>query len=763
MKRMDVLVRVGALLVTLVFGCVPCASAQVGDETESSLRFFRATTELGIRLRDINGERASKFQEFRDVPQGVYLRAFRILGDREGSPYQFDLQGTALAQRDQFFKVTLQHYEKFKTELTWGQLPRFYATGTASMAIPNAGNQLVIPGAVRTALQNATDTELPGLVRSFLGGVARSDIRTLRTSTGFSQLYSPTEHWNLRATVQRVRRTGSRPIGTGTYERVGTAQGDTFRVLGVELPEPVNYRDTILRVGTGYHRERWIVGFTYTHSRFENRVDALRWDNPFRIADQQAISGGNFERHRFATGQLDLYPDNSANSLHIAGAVDLPFRTRLAGAVDRAYWRQNDAFLPFTLNSAVVAGNLPAGTSVSSLEALPARSLNGRVDTLTQDYVTTTRLTKQLVLINRYRYYDYSNKTASIHFPGYAAYAESYWRTNIANEPIENLPNSFIKQKAGAELNWKVHKTLTWKGEGRWEGWNRVHRQVVRTNEYIFKSSVSYKPTRWFSMIPTYHYGSRIPRAYDPGVKEFSLLRMVDQARRLRNDAGIAFDIRASAKLALQAAYRYSNDNFDRTYLGVTRYLQGTASVDVTYTPADSTTFYVNYSHDRFNAHLQQISKTAVPFDLNNRWNRDSNDKADSFGVGITTVTLKDKVTLDLSYASTLARTLITTANPVTPLANSLFNATAFAFPKLKNQFHEVRADASYQLRSNLALGLRYLYEPYRLSDFSWDPLSPYPLDELAPENSGPRFLLLDSRYTNYSANLISVYLRVTY
>jgi hypothetical protein len=66
-------------------------------------------------------------------------------------------------------------------------------------------------------------------------------------------------------------------------------------------------------------------------------------------------------------------------------------------------------------------------------------------------------------------------------------------------------------------------------------------------------------------------------------------------------------------------------------------------------------------------------------------------------------------------------------------------------------------------MKSNWGLGFRYIYEPYRLDDFGWNGLSPYPISMLPAENDGRRFLLLDSRYSSYNANVVGFYLRFSF
>ena len=73
-----------------------------------------------------------------------------------------------------------------------------------------------------------------------------------------------------------------------------------------------------------------------------------------------------------------------------------------------------------------------------------------------------------------------------------------------------------------------------------------------------------------------------------------------------------------------------------------------------------------------------------------------------------------------------LARTVInTTANPNLIVPNQALNSAAYAFPNVKNQFQEVRLDTSYAISKNVRLGAMYRFEPYRISDFASDVISP--------------------------------------
>ncbi|HWQ31536.1 MAG TPA: MtrB/PioB family decaheme-associated outer membrane protein [Blastocatellia bacterium] len=742
----------------------PDKAARPQPDTPPSLwSQFRFLFEMGGQFTDLTGERPSKFEQSRQVREGYLFRRFRISSNPEGSPSFLRVIGRGPGERDQHYLVDFGSYGTFRATAEWQGYPFLYSRGSRSLFGLDGPGNLRIPDSIQQTLQNTPDASLPAAVQGFVSSAPLTTLRVQRQMLKFTQRLNLTDHWNLRFRWTNQKRFGSRPLGTGSYERIGTATGDTFRVMSIELPEPVEYITNDLSAGIGYVRDKWGVNFDYTWSKFDNRIPLLSFDNPFRATDLQATgSGGVLNRMAFARGIFALAPDNEAHSIQLSAFVDLPRQTRVSSALGWSFWRQNEQFAPYTLNSAIIASGLPAGTSVTDPASLPRRSLEGAVDTFTQEHLLTTRLTEKFAATLRYRYYDYDNSTADILFPGYAAFGESYWRTNINSKPIENEPLSFRRQTAMAETVWDLAKPLNWKLEYKWEGWTRRHRQVAESNEHTIGTQLSWQPGNTFSGKLSYHYSDRSPRAYDPGILEFRLLRMFDQSKRLRHNASLQMQYHFRPDLGLSGTLGYLSDDYDQNFYGLTKYVQGYGSLDLLYTALETTTFYASYSREHYSSSLNQIAKTAVPFDFANRWNRDERDAVDSFGAGLTTYLVKDKLFIDAHYAFSLAETVTNTFNPGTPLAASVLNATAIPFPDVKTRFHEFNSDISYQFTPNVAFGVRYIYEPYRLNDYAWDGLQPYPVTLLPTENDGRRFLLLDSRYTSHTAHAVGLYLRFT-
>ena len=93
-------------------------------------------------------------------------------------------------------------------------------------------------------------------------------------------------------------------------------------------------------------------------------------------------------------------------------------KSRYVGTVSYNMMRQNQAFLPFTINTKpgffTINGQNPA-----NLAALPASSLNGAINTLLSNNVVTTQITPELKSKLSYRYYDYDNDTPELYFPNW--------------------------------------------------------------------------------------------------------------------------------------------------------------------------------------------------------------------------------------------------------------------------------------------------------------------------------------------------------
>ncbi len=774
-----------ALLIQLAVGTLaatPTALAQSGlpqgKPTAAQIpASVRLNIVLGGQTRTATGQRWTKFEQFRDIPKKFTLTHLDFVFEKEGKPWRFAGLAQDATQLDQRYRLVLERYGRAHTEFRYDGYPNFISRLTVTPLTQLSPGVYALSATIRSSLQAAANSAVPVLVTDLVSHAPFGDLRLRRQRWQLRQEFILNKRWNAFFYFRHERRTGLKPIGLGTFERTQTASGGIFNVLGDELPEPVDYRTTEIRAGLTFHNARAMLRVEYGVSWFRNRIRALRWDNPFSLTDQEAsVPDGAANRWRFATGQLNLYPNNTARTITLSGRVNLPATSFLSGLLSWGFWRQNDRFFPWTLNTAIVTG-VPAGINPTNVASLPRQSLEGQINLLNSDVVFGTRKWKRLLLTSRYRVYRYNNETPQLPLPGYAAFGEAFWRSSIGPIPLTEFhqPNSFVRQQSSIEAVWKPVDQVQWKIEPFWEGWNRVHRQAARSNEWGANTQIIYQAVKWFNTRANYRYGSRRPELYVVGQREFSGLtagvplggflsglRMFDQSHRNHHDAGIALNFGGKGPWSLSATYNYLGDRYDRNFFGLGTYLQGTVGVDLNYAPSDLYGFVAYYNHDRIRQHSRSIAKGlgAFTWTLNNEWDRDTRDKVDSLGVGFNASAHEQRLQFKVSYDFSLARQTITTQNPNVVRSDAVNDATAFPWPDIKSRFHELRLETSYRFRPNLEAGVRYLFEPYRLDDFVWDTMRPYMFGFEAPENDARRFLFLDSRYGNTNAHLVGIYVK---
>lgn len=784
------------------------------------LSSLKATIDVGGQFRSVKGHKPGKFEENRDVPQGGMLRNFQLDFITPDSPYWLKFRALEVGQDDQRYVAEANRVGVFNSVVLWDQLPKSYSTAN-TFHLEAAPGVLVVNPNLRAALQAVPDAgvgasvlgpTLPALVRAATQNQAVLNLRVRRDQFLFTQTYRPTKNWEFFLRIQQYRQHGTRPKPTGTFAReaTGPAGDGVWEALGAELPEHVEYRTTNLTVGFEYSRPSWRVGVDYNFSNFNNSITSLTWENPFRVTDALAVSPAfGVGRNRFVRAQLALPPDNDYQSVTFHGSIDLPRTTQLRGAVTWGKGTQNEPFLPYTLNSAMVSANLPAGVAPLFNLAPPAPSLNGEVHTLDQDYTAASRPWHNMKFVFQYKSNDVDNQTPMLQFPGLASFGDSGVRTatDFYGLPIENFPTSYTRQNITGSWEWEATKKLDLELEYDWEIWNRRFLEAPRTNEHSIQAKLDYRFKRNVTLKGDYQYAHRIPRTYltQPLTfvsplqgsslggwvattatrviravpLEFNLLRRFDDNDRVRNDGGGSVEFTHSDKLTSSISYRYFRDDYDKNFYGLHYDVTSTIAGDVTYFARDNMFFYGDYSRDqqrygyRDLGHLiigatQNVTACCAQFPIANTYDRSSKVNLDSFQVGFNTSNDTETSVLNVSYALSFVREITHTVNPFPILPISLRTAGAYNYPDVINREQEVNISFTQRLREGLDLGFNYRYEPYRLDDYYTNNLQPYAGPTLitaggAARTPVPRYLFLDARFTSYHANVATVFLRYSF
>jgi len=200
------------------------------------------------------------------------------------------------------------------------------------------------------------------------------------------------------------------------------------------------------------------------------------------------------------------------------------------------------------------------------------------------------------------------------------------------------------------------------------------------------------------------------------------------------------------------------SDTYDKTFFGLHQQKWNSLAADVTLNVSESFGMIAGWGYDRMGYDYLAVAKTTFPYSVANAWIRDTRDRVHSAHLGFSGTA--GKFNYQLNYEMALARMVINTVNPNAIVPTQVLNAQAFPFPDVKNQFHELRLDASYQVASRVRLGLFYRLEPYRMNDFAYDSVQPYAAVSVAPENDARRFYFLDAGPSNYLGNMVAFYVR---
>jgi len=663
---------------TLVFTPHAWGQAPEKDETKPDSK-VHATIEIGGQIREIQGGHTAKFEEVRDVPKGFFIQKLKLDFNSEGSPYFLALRGFEIRERDQRFTVDAGRFGKYRTQFVWDQTPHHFGNGQSFLQ-QTAPGVYQVSSTLRTRLQALSSpearilptAELPRVVREELQTRPIIDVRLRRDRALFRQTYHVSDKAEFYAEFSWLRNRGSRPMSVGTFVRRAapgnglTDIGGAWEGIGQEFLEPLDQRTTELKFGAQFRGKRWSAGVDYDLSLFRNRVASVIFENPFRVTDEEgclpnpanpaAPTCGASNRFREVRWQNDLAPNNDSHTVSFWAKVDLTPQTQVRGLVSLAYWTQNDDFLPWTLNTAIVPRHWDATSPITNptdVSQLPASSPNAKMRNITQEYAVVNRR-KTFTFTGQYRSQSLDNQTPEIVFPGYAAFGDTTWRaagTDFYNLPIENLDWDFRHQNAEAGFEWDVWPELTWRMDYEWEIWNRKFRDVNRNNQHSIRARLDYevnlsggtkndgtgatqpaepKPVTTLRLKGDYRYSNRRDQGYNtqplsfnanlagspPGgvtsgweitrftvmrvgvPMEFNLLRRYDETNRTRNDASLTLELLRGPGTSFSASYRYLGDEHDKSFYG--RLFNRFSFIDAEFSHSfeNGSFLYANYSRE---------------------------------------------------------------------------------------------------------------------------------------------------------------------
>ncbi len=345
------------------------------------------------------------------------------------------------------------------------------------------------------------------------------------------------------------------------------------------------------------------------------------------------------------------------------------------GTVSYTMMRQNEEFLPFTINPLIIATSAESVSTYGAFGAPVPASLNGAINTLLVNNVLTTQITPELKSKLSYRYYDFDNNTPELLFNNWVSPTAS-WRTcaAAAYAPVSSLSISYTKQNAGAELNWRPIRQWNLGAAYGYERYDWTRADVDATNENSGKVFADWKPFSWVTARASWLYrGATLRQLRLSGLCRRSNGRWPNAgAQATRQPIGSSISTTATGtKLSSRSpsmccgtlrsrrlsACRTTTIKLDQsTEVGLLHDHAWNAGVEVTYVMSPDTTFLFSYMYE----HRSQVvsssrSDNTPPFPAANYYTADVEDKVNTFIVAVDHALIPNKLDLRLGYTTSLA------------------------------------------------------------------------------------------------------------
>ena len=694
----------------------------------------RGNLEIGVRA--LAGDHdSSQFNEYRDLHSGFFVQDFQASLDHLlHGDYFLTVQTRDSLQKDQRFRVTFGDTGKFKFEFDWDSTPHEFSNSAMTLFTPGSPGVFTIPTAVRNNLINS-----PASLPTMLQFAAGANTASRRQLGGGKFTYTPNGAWALFLQYSHEKESGYRPFGSLL---------NSSNML--ELPEPTDYRTDELKAGVEYGNSRGGFQAGYSASIFNNQAPALQWQNPFNSVS--AVSNSS-------QGQIALYPDNTAQSLEFAGAVNLSATTRLMAYISPEWMRQNSAFLPYTVNSAV-----------TGVAPLPATSLNGKKTRLAMNYTLASHPVKDLLVTVRYRDYDYINDTPSLLF-------QNYVQTDSSVNALarQSLPYSFNRQTAGVDATWMLHKGDALTLGYNFENLDRQYRDVAKSQEHTGSVTLDLNPKKWIFFRGSYRLAKRDPQNYDLS-RNIDLLdpqgegatavampagwELFDEAQRTLYKADALLEVDPTDRLSLTASYENEQDRYNDTIYGMLGNRSGASTIDGSYTVSANVSLIANYAYETYKTD-QRSRQYSGPSGsnpandtTNNDWESYIRDGVNTVGGGVSISGLRRKLAFDGLYSLSMAKGNILNRTLGNPLLPGFLVTTAQDYPETGTRFHTVTAAVRYKLTNSVFCRAEYRLERYDQADFQTAVMTPYmvPLDSKTNTS-----IFLGASVPGYHVNILSL------
>jgi len=561
----------------------------------------------------------------------------------------------------------------YEVRLGWHEIPTYRGFGAQTPFLGQGGDLLTLPADWVPAPNSSEMTALADSLRPAPLGLQRKSLDLGLTLRFAGQ-------WNFDIDAQRQEKTGTRPGGgAGIFFNNATL-----------LPWPVDYTTDQVDMGINWGNQQAHVRLGFLGSWFDNGLRSLTWDNPFTSTEQTSAF------------QAALEPDNEYQQLNLTGAWSITPNIHLSGFAASGRSKQDEAFLPYTINPDL--SDLP----------LPRASLDGKVDVgvVSAGGKFYTRLNSRLSFTARARYDQRDNKTP---VDTYTPVTSDF----IVNGERENRPYSFERRTYSADLQFRAHRTVRLAAGGKRYELERTLQSVDQSDETTWWGEVKWTPMMRAQVRLKYDNAERDVSNYQPqdygGLADYPLMRKYNQADRSRNRFLAEVYLTPMDGLGLSLNVIQARDDYTESAYGLQDSKLDTYTFSIDYALADKLTLYGFLSHDKIDSNLFGVNNSPT-----HAWNGWTSDQITTAGLGLTAIlNERARLGLDLVSAESDGDIRVSTSLGEPP------------YPTLKTDLLNARVHFDFEVNEQWGYVLAAEYEDYSSRDWALDGLGPDSVDPL--------------------------------
>lgn len=732
MPKQHMMRPLAGLLLLVGLGVSASAETKVTQEVE-----------VGVQSVNINNPEA-KFEEYREVPNGVVLERYNVEG--EGDTYDYELGLKKITQEDQSASFRFQK-GALNVEALYDQTPHNWSNQTETLYRETSPGVFELPDGLQGTVQNASDW-LSVMQSTFIGLAHTEKLGTRQDKTGVNLGYAFSNALSLNFAFSQEKKTG--------HKAQAAPMGFNY---ANEIAKSVDQMVYESMANLNYKVDKMALGLTYGLSLFQNDINTLIWDNTKRETDQYVNTTGYLAGDQSSRGRLATAPDNMAQVLGLTTVFDLPASNKLNADFSYTLMTQDDELLPSTINSAITSGSV----NMSDPASLPSKTADATQTLVVQNYSINNDAIKNIALGIRVRSEQLGNSSKEIHF------SSGYVRVDQALEPsVETARLAYKKLILGANADWSITPALTFGVDIAQETADRTHREYKETEEMTYTANVNYRPVMGLTVKGRYINADRKAKDFElehfenenGALVELPGMRPFDLASRLRNagdlslitgagpltvsvNGGLAYDKFRSGDGDLTGGI---GTNLNQQY-GLLENRQARAGIDLTVDVSDMLGLFGFYQYEQI-AGVQrsnQNNSTTVTQDAPYDWTSETSDRYDVIGVGAD-VGVSDKVSLQLGYDLSLSRGSINYKD----LGSSL--ATKESLPDTHSSKQDYTLKGVMHATKDVTFTLGYLFERYDVTDYATNSV---PL--LSGTGAGQTNVYLGDSSSDYKAHVVSL------